>query len=154
MQELGNVGQGVKMLLELTLGHKKQHDEIDGLIIQGIKINPFDRTSEGSDDFVDQIGGGMGDTDAKADAGAHRTFPLLHYCRNLVAVFGFDFSCSDKIVDKFINGFPSIGSPEVGENLLFLEDISERHTVELVRLFRRNWMGNARILYGQRDYGN
>ncbi len=68
MEQLGNIGQGVKVLLELPLGDQKKHDQIDRLIIQRVKINPLRERPKRPDHFLDQIGGGMRDADAKADA--------------------------------------------------------------------------------------
>ena len=39
MEEFGDVGQRMKMLLELALGHQEEHDEVDGLIVQGVEID-------------------------------------------------------------------------------------------------------------------
>ena len=39
VQQLGDIGQGVKMFLELALRHQEQHDEVDRLIVQCVKVD-------------------------------------------------------------------------------------------------------------------
>ena len=41
VQNLGNVGKSMEVLLKLTLGNEEKHDEIYGLIVEGIKVDPF-----------------------------------------------------------------------------------------------------------------
>ena len=41
VQQLGNIGEGMQMLLELALWHQKEHDQVDGLIIQRIEADSF-----------------------------------------------------------------------------------------------------------------
>src|SRR6266446_4320020 len=41
VEEFRNVGQSMKMLLELALRHQKEHDQIDGLIVQRIEVHAF-----------------------------------------------------------------------------------------------------------------
>jgi len=65
MKQLGDVRQGVKMLLELTLRHQKERDQLHGLVVQGIEVEPFARAAEGAGDLVDEVGGGVGDADAE-----------------------------------------------------------------------------------------
>ena len=39
VQKLGDVGEGMKMFLKLALGNEKKHDEMDGLVIEGVKVH-------------------------------------------------------------------------------------------------------------------
>ena len=55
MQELGNIGQRMQVLLELALGNQKEHDEIYRLIVQGVKTVSLFRAPQRADDFVNQI---------------------------------------------------------------------------------------------------
>ena len=41
MQEFGDVGQGVEMLLKLALRDEKQHDEINRLVVERVEIDAF-----------------------------------------------------------------------------------------------------------------
>lgn len=70
----------------------------------------------------------MGDTDAKADAGAHRCFALLDDGRHSLAMLRFDLSGAYEITDEFINGFPPVGCLQIWIDLLAVEDISQIHT--------------------------
>ena len=109
VKKLGDIGQGVEMFLELALRHQEEHDQIDGLIIQRVKVDPGDRAAHRPDDFLDQIGRGMGDADSKADAGAHGRFALLDDGDDGVAVLGPDACVADQILDQLIDGIPAIG---------------------------------------------
>lgn len=39
VKELGDVCEGVQMFLELSLRDEKEHDQIDGLIVQGVEVD-------------------------------------------------------------------------------------------------------------------
>ena len=88
VKKLGDVGQGVKMFLELALRHQEKHDQIDRLIVQRVKIDPVGGTAQRADDFLDQIGRGMGNADAETNAGAHGRLALLDHGDDGVAVLG------------------------------------------------------------------
>ena len=108
VKQLGDIGQGVQMLLELTLGNQEKHDKIDGLIVQGVKIDPLFGASKRSDDFLDQIGGGMGNANSEADARAHGRFALLDDRGDGLTVFSLDLAVGDEIVNQFVNRFPAV----------------------------------------------
>lgn len=46
VKELCDVGQSVEMLLELPLRDKKEHDEIDRLVVEGIEVDALSRTAQ------------------------------------------------------------------------------------------------------------
>ena len=52
MEELGNIGQGVKMLLKLALRHKEQHDQLHRLVVERIEVDAGFRAAERTDDFI------------------------------------------------------------------------------------------------------
>jgi hypothetical protein len=39
VQNLGDVGEGVKMLLKLALGHQEKHDEVHWLVVKRVKVD-------------------------------------------------------------------------------------------------------------------
>src|SRR5215472_11588110 len=78
VEELGNVGERVKMLLKLTLRHEEQHDELDRLVVERIEVDPFLGTAQRADDFVNQVRRSVRDTDAEADAGTHGRLAFLY----------------------------------------------------------------------------
>jgi len=90
MEELRDLGERVKMFLELALRNQEEHDKIDGLIIKGIEIDALFGTPEGADDFVNEVCGGVRNAYAKADAGAHGGFPLFDHGGDSLAMLGFD----------------------------------------------------------------
>src|ERR1035441_4015917 len=59
VEELGDIGQGVKVLLKLTLRHEEEHDQLDRLIVQGIEVDACLRAAQGADYFADQVGPSM-----------------------------------------------------------------------------------------------
>ena len=71
VQKLGDVGERVEMLLKLTLGNEEDHDELDRLVIERVEVHAGAGSAEGTDDFVNQIRGGVRDPDAEANAGGH-----------------------------------------------------------------------------------
>ena len=71
MEQLGEIGQRVQMLLKLALRHQKQHHQIDWFAVQRVKLNSFARTSNRPDHFTNQIGGRVWYSDAHPDASAH-----------------------------------------------------------------------------------
>ena len=123
MKNFGNVSERVKMFLELTLGNEKKHDEIYRLIVEGIKVDPFLRATQRTDDFRDQIGGGVRDADAESDAGAHRSLALLYDCGDGLAMLRLNFSGGYQIVDEFINRLPTVGCLQICEDLVFCENV-------------------------------
>ena len=127
VQKFGDIGESMKMFLKLALRNQKEHDEIHGLIVERVEVDSFFRAAERTDDFINQIGGGVGDADAEPDAGAHRSFPFLDDGSNRLAMFGFDFPCDNKVVDQFIDGFPSGGSLQIGKDLIVSENVSQIH---------------------------
>lgn len=117
VKELGDIGQRVEMLLELTLRHEEEHDQVDWLIVQGIEIDPSPGTAEGAHDFVDQVGGGMWYPDAEPDAGAHGGLAFFDHGRDGGTMFGFDLAALHEGVEEFINSLPSISSPQFRDDL-------------------------------------
>ena len=109
MKNLGDVGERVEVFLELTLGNEEKHDEIYRLIIERVEVDPFLRATQCTDDFRDQIGGGVRDADAESDASAHRSLALLDDCGDGLAMLRLDFSGGHEVVDEFINRLPTVG---------------------------------------------
>ncbi len=124
VKELGNIGEGMEVLLELALRHEKKHHEIHRLIIQRIEIDAFAGAAESADDLVDQVGRGVWDANTKADPGAHGGFALLDNGGNGVLVLGFNLASGDEIVDELIDCLPPIGGPQISQDLLFAQDIA------------------------------
>ena len=56
MKQLGDIGKGVEVFLELALGHQEQHHELDRLIVQGVETNALFGTAESADNLVNQVG--------------------------------------------------------------------------------------------------
>ena len=88
VQQLGDVGQGVEVLLELALRHQEEHDQVDRLVVQGVEVHALLRAAQRADHLVDQVGRGVRDADAKADAGAHGGLALLDHRGDGLAMFG------------------------------------------------------------------
>ena len=129
MKELGNIGQRVEMFLELALRDEEEHHQVDGLIVQGVEIDALLGAAEGADDFVDQVGGGVRDADAEADAGAHGGLALLDDGGDGFAVLGLDFAGGDEIADQFVDGFPAVGRLQFRQNIVGSENIAQVHSV-------------------------
>ena len=51
MQQLGQIGQRMQVLLELTLWDEKEHHQMDWLTIQSFEFNTSARTSNDTNDF-------------------------------------------------------------------------------------------------------
>jgi len=117
VKQLGDVGQGVKVFLKLALRHKEEHDQIDGLVVERVEIDAFGGPAQSADHFGDQVGRGMGDADAKADAGAHGRLALFDDGGDGLAVFGFDLARGDEVADKFVNRVPADGGLHAGQNV-------------------------------------
>ncbi len=109
VKNLGDVGERVEMFLELTLGNEEKHDEIYRLIIERVEVDSFLRATQRTDDFGNQIGGGVRDADAESDTGAHGSLSLLDDSGDGLAMLGLDFSCGHEVVDEFINRLPTVG---------------------------------------------
>lgn len=127
VKKLGDIGEGMEMLLELALGNEKEHDEIDRLIIERIKIDALFGTAKGADDLVNEIGGGVGNANAETNPGAHGGFALFDDRSDLVPVLGLDLAAIDKAADQFINRFPPVGGFQVDDDLISIEDVTEGH---------------------------
>ncbi len=56
MKEFCDVSESVEVLLKLPLGDQEQDDEINGLIIKGLKIDTLFRSAQSSDDLVEEVG--------------------------------------------------------------------------------------------------
>ena len=119
VEEFGDVRQSVKMFLKLTLRHEKQHDEIHGLIVERIEINAFARAAQGTDNFSDQVRARVRDADAEPNSRAHGRFPLLNHGGDGIVMLGFNFAGGDEIFNQLVDGLPTIGSLQIGDDLLF-----------------------------------
>ena len=124
MKQLGDIGQGMKMLLKLTLWHQKQHDQVDGLIVQRIKIDALLGSAKRTHNLVDEIGRRVRNADTKPDTSAHRGFALLDHRGDGVEIFALDFARRDEVVDKLVDGFPAVVRVHAGNNLLGAENIA------------------------------
>ncbi len=124
VEEFGDVGEGVKVLLKLALGNEEEHDEIHRLVIERIEINTLFRAAERAHHLVNEISRGVRDADSKANARTHRGFPLFDHGRDGIVMLGLDFARGDEIVDKLIDGFPAIAGVHAGKNLLGAKNIA------------------------------
>lgn len=124
VKNLGDVGEGVKMLLKLTLGHEKEHDEVYRLIIEGVEVDALFGSPQCADDFRNQRGGGVRNPDAEPDARAHGFLAFLDHFRDGGLMFRLDFSRRDEIVDQFVNRLPTVGGLQIREDLVFGQDVS------------------------------
>ena len=124
VKNLGDVGECVEVFLELTLGNEEKHDEIYRLIVERIEVDAFLRATESTNDFRNQIGGRVRNPDAEPDARAHGSFALLDHSGDGLAMLWLDFSRGDKVVDKFVNRLPTVGSLQICEDLIFGENVS------------------------------
>ncbi len=143
-QHFGYPGQGVEMPLELPLGYEEKGYQVHGLVIEGIKIDPATRPTEGGDHFGDDVGGGMGNTDAETDAGAHRLFTLLDDVGHGLAMLGRDASAFNQDIDQLVNGFPPACGLQFWHDLPGAEYIAEVHDSDLPENHRRKfWLGSS-----------
>jgi hypothetical protein len=129
VKELGDIGQGVKVFLELSLRDEKEHDERDGLVIEGVEVDAFLRAAQCADDFRDEVRGGVGDANAEANTGAHRILALSHHCGDGCAVVRFDAACCYEDVNQLVNGFPASCSLQIRQDLVLRQNISKFHTL-------------------------
>ena len=95
MQQLGDVRQGVQMLLKLALRHEKEHDELHRLVVERIEIDARLGTAQRAHHFVNQVGRGVRNADAEPDAGAHGRLALLDRGGHGIAVPRLDFPGGD-----------------------------------------------------------
>jgi len=124
VEEFGDIGESVEVFLELALGNEEKHDEIDRLVVEGIEIDAFFGAPKSANDFIDEIGRGMGNTNAETDASAHRRFALFDDGGDGVVMFGFDFARGDEVVNELVDGFPAVARVHAGNNLLWAENIA------------------------------
>ena len=106
------------MLLELALGHQEKHDEIDGLVVESIKIDTRAGAAQRADHFGYQVRGGVRDTDTEADAGAHRCLALLDHRDDRFPVLGANLAGRHQVINQLVYRFPAIGSPQISDDLL------------------------------------
>ncbi len=141
VEEFGDIGEGMEVFLELALGDEEEHDEVDGLVVEGVEVSAVLGSAEGADDFVDEVGGGVGDSDSEPDAGAHRVLAFLDDGGDGVAVFGFNFAALDQLADQLVDGLPPVGGFQVGNNLVRAEDVAEVHRRFQMSAFRpKGWI--------------
>ena len=133
VEELGDRGEGAEVGLELVFGDDKEDDEFDGLVIEGFEFEAFEGSTKGGDDFLDAIGGGMGDGDAEADACAHGFFALADGVEDGLAIFGGELFLGDEEIDEFFDGAPTFLGDDCGENERDRKEIAERHSGEYSR---------------------
>jgi hypothetical protein len=129
VQELGYVGQGMEMFLKLSLRYQEEHDELDGLIVQRVEVDAFIGTTEGADDFRNQIRGGVGDTDAEPNARAHGRLALFDGGGDGIAVSGINFAGGHEIINQLVNGLPAVGGAQFRNDLRFCQNVSQVHIV-------------------------
>src|SRR5512138_1610868 len=77
VQQLGDLGERVEMLLKLALGNEEEHDERDRLVVERVEVDALLRPAKGANDFTDQVGRGVRNANAKPDARAHGSLSLL-----------------------------------------------------------------------------
>ena len=128
VKTLGDIGEGVEMFLELALRNQKQHHQMNGLIIECVEIHAFGRPAERAHYFVNQIRGSVRNADAETDAGAHGGLALLDHRGDLIAVFRLDLAALNQAIDQLIDRLPAGGSGQLGDDLIFLENVTQGHT--------------------------
>ena len=124
VEEFGDVGERVEVFLELALRHEEEHDEIDRLIVQGVKVHAFLGSAERADDFVNQVRRGVRDADAESDAGAHRRLALLDDGGDRIVMLGFDLAGHHEVADQLVNGLPAISRLQIREDLVFRQNVA------------------------------
>jgi len=97
------------------------------LSVEGLELDAFLGTPERGHDVGDQIGGGVRDADAEPDAGTHRVLAFAHHPGNGLLIFLAQGSGGHQLGDQFINGFPPVPRLHVGDDVLRLEHVAERH---------------------------
>lgn len=130
VEEFGDGGEGAQVGLELIFGDDEEDDEFDGMVIEGVEFEAFEGATEGGDDFLDAIGGGVGDGDSEADARAHGFFALADGAEDGFAIFGGELFLGDEEIDEFSDGAPAFLGDECGENERDREEVTERHSRE------------------------
>jgi hypothetical protein len=124
MQQFGDIGEGMEMFLELALRDEEEHDQVNGLIVERVEVDAGAGTAKGSDDFIDEVGGGVRDADTEADTGAHRGFALFDDGGDGVMVFLLDAAGAYEVINELINRFPTIPRVQVRDDLLFGQNIA------------------------------
>ena len=130
VKQLGDAGEGVEVFLELALGNEEKHDEVDGLVVEGVEIHAALGTAKSADDFLDEVRGGVRDADAETDARAHGGFAFLDDGGNGVAVFGLDFAGGDEVVDQLVDGQPAVGSLQFRQDIIGTQNVAKIHSAK------------------------
>lgn len=132
VEEFGNFGEGVEVLLELALRNQEKHNQIDWLVIESIEVDSFFRAAEGADDLVDQISGGVWNANAETNPRAHRGLALLHDGGDGLPVLRFNFRGTYQNTNQLINGFPSISRLQIGFDMFRAKNVAEIHRTNSV----------------------
>ena len=106
------------MCLKLIFWHNEKDDELHRRVVERIEFDPAGRSSKCGHDFVEAVGGAMGNGDAESDAGAHGFLALFERSQNAFAVLGFYFAETNEEIDQLDNGRPTVGRLHLGDDLL------------------------------------
>ena len=117
----------MQVLLELTLWDEEQHHEKDWFTIQSFELNPFTRTSESANNFRNELGRSMWDSDAKSYSGAHRRFTLLNACQNCLSTLRLNLAMGYKRANQFVNSLPPVFGLQVNDNWLGAQEVVQIH---------------------------
>ena len=98
-----------------------------GWLSSASKLTPLRGAAQRADHFKNQIGRGVRDADAEADAGGHGGFALLDGGGHGVAVAGLDLAGGDEIADEFVNRLPAVRRFQFGDDLLASQDVGQIH---------------------------
>ena len=125
LEELGDAGHGVEVLLELALRHEEEDHEADRLAVECIEGDTTAGATQGGDGLGNAIGSGVGDADAVADAGAHGLFALTDHGADAGAVGWVNRVGFDELVEELIYGLPTVGGSQLGNDAVLAEEGGE-----------------------------
>jgi hypothetical protein len=126
LQQLGDSGHSMQVLLKFFLRNQKKHDETDGLAVQGIKRDPVFRPSQCDDQLRNQIRRSVRNADAEPDAGAHGLLAFPHRAADGVKVFRLDCAGLRQPSEKFVNRLPTIYRPQTAATNARLQPCNAR----------------------------
>ena len=109
------------MGLELVPRHQEKNDVVHRLFIQGFEIDALFGTGKAGGDFLDRIAAGMGDGNAKPDAGAHGFLTMTKGRNGLVVMRGIKMSLRNKAGDNLLKCLPTICGRQLRDNLILGE---------------------------------
>src|SRR5688572_21622170 len=102
MEQFGDLGKSMKVLLELPLRHQKQHDQCDRLVVKRVKIDAFLRAPESTHDIVNEVCRSVREPNAEPNSRAHRGFALFYDSNDGVAMLGLNLACRHQVPNEFI----------------------------------------------------